>query len=110
MFSEHLFQLINGQPITKPIFNFPTNRRLSFEIVEPRDFLIIEGVFALKFAKELAFDIDKVTVFVNGSSYLDLVKKRTARDIAERGRTALEVTKQEKKFVGPGFFTYIAHS
>ena len=109
---NHLMALHNGQTITKPIFDFPTNRRLSTEIVSPPEFLVVEGLFALCIAKNLPIsnDIAKLTVFTGTSSYLGLINTRVTRDVNERNRQPEDVWRQERKFVGPGFFNTIAKS
>lgn len=110
LFAEHLRQLSNGEKIIKPIFDFPTNKRLTYETIKPKELLIIDGLFALNFAKQLEPNIQRITVYVNGNSYLDLIKRRVMRDVTERNRTVGDVIKQERRFVGPAFFNVIAKS
>lgn len=107
---QHILALVNGNPIEKPIFDFPSNKRKAYEIVKPCDYMIIEGIFALYFAKNLKEQIDKVTVFVGQSSYLNLLQRRGARDVNERNFTLDQVLLKERRFVGPGFFQTIASS
>lgn len=109
---KHLLALNNGQTITKPIFDFPTNKRLTTEMISPPEFLIVEGLFALCIANNLpaSNDFAKLTVFTGTSSYLDLIKTRVTRDVNQRNRQPNDVWRQERKFVGPAFFNTISKS
>ncbi len=108
---EHLVCLDRGESITKPVFDFKTNRRVQTETINPPDVLIIEGLFALYFAQRLPRHLNTITAFVETDSYLELLKRRIKRDIDERGRRdADDVLQQERRFVGPAFFGTIAPS
>lgn len=110
LLSAHLIALNAGDEVVKPIFDFVTNKRLTFELVRPKEVLIIEGLFALTFAKQLSRTINRMTVAVHVDSYSSLMKKRIQRDTTERSRNEWEVRQQESKYVGPGFFNIIAKS
>lgn len=110
LLKEHLIQLANGASIETPKFDFSKNKRSQWETVSPQPYIIVEGLFALKIAKDWTEISDKLTVFVGQSSYLDSIKMRTNRDQFERGFTPEQTSKKEKKFVGPGFFDVIAKS
>ena len=110
MLTRHLQALHLGVTITKPIFDFPTNRRLTSEAVSPSDYLIIDGLFTLLFAKSLPKELEKLTVFVGTSWYRSLIHHRVTRDVSERARQPADVLRQERKYVGPSFFGPIANS
>ncbi len=104
LLQEHLISLDRGETITKPVFDFNTNRRVRTETIDPPDVLIIEGIFALHFAQGLPEHLNKITAFVETNSYMGLLKRRIERDISERGRKdAREVLQQERRYVGPAF-------
>ena len=108
---NHLTALHNGETITKPIFDFPTNKRLTTERISPPEFLIVEGLFSLCVAKQLLIPgLAKLTVFTGTSSYLSLLNTRVTRDVNERSRKKDDVMRQEGKYVGPAFFNTIAKS
>ncbi|EHL28956.1 uridine kinase family protein [Legionella drancourtii] len=110
LLTEHIMELNKGNPITKPLFDFPTNRRKGTQEILPSDVLIIEGIFGQYFHKNfLPPELALVSVNVT-DSYLDIVKRRIKRDIEHRGRKPEDVIKQERQFVGPGFFKYTASS
>ncbi len=108
----HLMALHNGETISKPIFDFPTNRRLNTESISPPEFLIIEGTFGLAIAKTLseAKNLTKLTVFVGKSSYWDILNSRIARDEKERNRERIDILREERKYLGPAFFDVMAKS
>ena len=110
LLEEHLTLLNQGMKITKPIFNFPTNKRLTHETIPPPDYVVVEGLFALAFSKMLPDTVEKLTVFVGTSSYQGLIGTRTKRDVKERDRAPEAVIKQERKYVGPAFFDTILKS
>lgn len=110
LLTMHLESLRKRKAITKPIFDFPTNKRLSSEIIEPVDYVILEGLFALEYAKMLPNDFEKTTVFIGQSSYLELIKTRVKRDQSERALNESDVLMKERKSVGPAFFSHICKS
>jgi uridine kinase len=110
LLEQHLTLLNQGTTITKPIFDFPTNKRLTHQTITPPDYLVIEGLFALAFAKKLPDTFEKLTVFVGTSSYQGLIGTRTKRDVSERDRAPAAVIQQERKYVGPAFFKAILDS
>lgn len=114
LLAQHLIDLHEGIDITKAKeFDFKTNKRVGRETISPPDVLIIEGLFALDFAKKYLKDshISKTTVFVETDFYLDIVNRRIDRDLAERGRNNKEeILRQERQFVGPAFFSTICKS
>ena len=112
LLESHLMALHRGETISKPVFDFPTNRRLNTETVTPPEFLIIEGTFALSIAKTLtqAQDLPKLTVFVGQSSYLNMLNSRIVRDERERDRQRIDVMREERKYLGPAFFDVMAKS
>lgn len=110
LLTEHIMELNKGNPITKPLFDFPTNRRKGTQEIHPSDVLIIEGIFGQYFHKNfLPPELASVSVNVT-DGYLDIVNRRIKRDIEHRGRKSEDVIKQERKFVGPGFLKYTASS
>lgn len=108
----HLMALHNGETISKPVFDFTTNRRLNTEIIPPPEFLVIEGTFALAIAKTLSKekDLTKLTVFVGKSSYMSILSSRIARDEKERNRERVDILREERKYLGPAFFDVMAKS
>ncbi len=107
---QHLLDLHKGQSIAKPIFNFATSRRNGTDVIPSSDVIIVEGIFALEFAKKwlLSDEIFTLTVNVETSSYLEIVKRRVQRNIRDYQQNKDWVIQQERMSVGPGFFKYTA--
>ncbi len=119
-FKSHLQRLCNGETVLKPKLEFPANKRPAsdkWQRIEPTDYLIVEGIFALHFAKMIEDEIDVLKVSVTTSSYLSLIETRVLRDLAngrrrdqDDTRARAAVLKQERRFVGPSFFNIVAKS
>ena len=111
LLKEHIELLHIGKSVTKPIFDFKTNRRIDKEEVHPSDVIIIEGIFAQYFYKYYwSSNMTVVTANVASGSYSDIIERRISRDIVHRGRVREDSLKQERKYVGPGFLKYTASS
>jgi len=79
---QHLQMLATGQPILKPVYDHSTGALVRPELVEPREFVIVEGLLPL--STKLARACFDVTV------YLDPVEEirrewKIARDTKKRG-------------------------
>jgi uridine kinase len=91
------------------VYDFATHSRVPsrYEVVEPRDFLIVEGLFTLHWPEvRRMFDI---SVFVTSPDHTCL-ERRKARDVRERGRTLESVLEQYDATVRPGNEQYILPS
>ncbi|HKT49537.1 MAG TPA: uridine kinase [Candidatus Angelobacter sp.] len=109
LLAEHLASLRQGKEIHQPVYDFSTHSRVSLrhEVVVPRDFLIVEGLFTLHWPEvRKMFDI---SVFVNAPDRTCL-ERRKARDVLERGRTVESVITQYNETVRPGNEQYILPS
>lgn len=88
----HLSQLIDGQPVEKPIYDFVTHtREKDCDIVYPAEIIIVEGT--------LVFTDEKLCNLMDFKIFLDIpadvrLARRILRDTEERGRTAESVMKQ----------------
>jgi uridine kinase len=102
---EHVERLARGESIEKPVYDFTTHsRKAETERVEPRQFIIIEGLFALYWE-----DIRKLS---GTKVYVDLgeeicLERRIERDIKERGRTRESVLEQYATTVLPMAKQYV---
>ena len=91
---QHLQLLLSGQPILKPIYNHDNGALERPEYIEPREFVIVEGLLPLYTkSSRAAFDI---------TCYLDppediRVAWKTKRDTGKRGYTEDEVREDLKK-------------
>ncbi|HEY0487445.1 MAG TPA: phosphoribulokinase [Mycobacteriales bacterium] len=79
---QHLQLLATGQPILKPVYDHATGDLVRPELVEPKEFVIIEGLLPL-FTK-LSRACFEVTVYLNPPEEIRRAWK-VARDTSKRG-------------------------
>jgi phosphoribulokinase len=91
---QHLQHLALGQPILKPIYNHDTGELERPEYVEPREFVIVEGLLPLY--TEKARDCFDITVYLDPPEEIRIAWK-LARDTKKRGYTEDEVREDLKK-------------
>jgi len=104
----HLAELKAGRAIEVPVYNFAQHDRETYtHRMEPGQFVIAEGLLALSDAalRELA----DLMVYVDTPPE-ECLRRRVARDVAERGRTAESVVEQWEKTVWPMAREYILPS
>ncbi|MCE5309000.1 MAG: uridine kinase [Acidobacteriales bacterium] len=102
---NHLGRLRAGKAIEEPIYDFTCHtRKPGGRRVEPREFVIVEGLFTL-YWEEVRGALD-TKVFVT-TAQDTCFERRLARDVAERGRTPQSVREQYELTVRPSAETYI---
>jgi uridine kinase len=102
---EHVRQLSRGDAIEKPIYDFKNHSRTGrTERLEARQFIIIEGLFALYWEEIRAVQATKV--FVDLGEEICLAR-RIERDTRERGRTRESVLEQFSATVRPMAQRYV---
>lgn len=88
---QHLQLLASGQPILKPIYDHSNGKLVRPELIEPREFVIVEGLLPLYSAPARAcFD---VKVYLDPPEEIRY-KWKIDRDVSDRGYTEEEVTEQ----------------
>jgi phosphoribulokinase len=91
---QHLRELRAGKPILKPVYDHDTGRLTRPEYVEPRDFVIVEGLLPLHTERSRGcFDI---TAYLDPPEEIRIAWK-LARDTKKRGYTEDEVRADLKK-------------
>lgn len=96
---EQLQQLKNKQPIEKPLYDYKIHTRSDkTEKIEPRDVILLEGIFVL--AEEKVRNICDILVYVDTDSDIRFIR-RLKRDIEERGRSLESVCQQYLTTVRP---------
>lgn len=85
---QHLQLLASGQPVLKPVYDHSTGLLTRPELVEPNDFIIVEGLFPLH--TKLARACFDVTVFLDPD---DATRRewKIVRDTGKRGYSAAQV-------------------
>ena len=97
--------LAEGRPAGRPVYDFTTHRRRPETArITPGRFLIVEGLFALWSEAVRALCGTKVFLAVNSEACL---RRRLARDVAERGRTAESVRGQWADTVLPSYERWV---
>ncbi|MDP8932353.1 MAG: phosphoribulokinase [Actinomycetota bacterium] len=91
---QHLQHLARGQPILKPVYDHDTGQLGRPEYIEPRQFVIVEGLLPLH--TELARNCFDIKVFLNPPEEIRIAWK-LARDTKKRGYTEDEVREDLKK-------------
>jgi uridine kinase len=95
----HALDLAHGEIIQKPVYDFTTHSRTAeSEELEPRPFIIMEGLFALHWEELRKMQGTKVYVDLGEDICLE---RRIERDIRERGRTRESVLQQYQTTVLP---------
>lgn len=96
---EHLQQLIQYQPIEKPVYDYKLHTRSSKTIfVEPKSVVILEGILVLE--DERLRELMDMKLFVDTDPDIRIIR-RLVRDIQERGRSMDSVIDQYVNVVRP---------
>ncbi|MFC2948434.1 uridine kinase [Virgibacillus sediminis] len=102
---EHIHELIKGNPIEKPVYDYKVHTRSDEVIkVDPRDVIILEGILILDDPRLV--ELMDIKVFVDTDADLRIIR-RMLRDIKERGRTLDSVIDQYINNVRPSHLQFI---
>lgn len=108
LFIEHLQRLSNGEAVKKPIYDFVNHTRSSeYEIIEPSDVIVIEGLFILE--DERIRNLCDIRVFVDTDADTRFIR-RLVRDVKKRGRTLESVIQQYTETVKVMHDTFVEPS
>lgn len=104
LFKKQINQLLKGKKVRAPIYSFVEHVRIGYETIEPRDVIIIEGIFAL-YDEEIC-NLMKMRIFVETPPDVRLIR-RIQRDTRERGRDVKSIIEQWNKFVRPSHEAFV---
>lgn len=105
LLSEHIRQLLDGQAVQMPVYDFTQHNRAEETIrVEPKEVIIIEGI--LIFSDKELRDLMDIKVFVDTDDDIRIIR-RIKRDMEERGRSLDSVIEQYTSVVKPMFHQFI---
>jgi uridine kinase len=108
LLTQHLSQLAERQPISKPVYDFVTHLRSTETVcVEPSDVIVIDGI--LLFVDERVRDLCDVKVFVDADADIRLIR-RIQRDLSSRGRPLGEIIDQYLSTVQPMHLQFVEPS
>ncbi|WP_459807767.1 uridine kinase [Halopiger thermotolerans] len=96
---EHLNQLLMGQPVEMPQYDFEIHNRKDERVtVEPTDVIVLEGIFSL-YDEEILEMLD-LRVYVMTDADVRILR-RIERDVVDRGRDLEGVMNQYLETVKP---------
>ncbi|WP_086314212.1 uridine kinase [Enterococcus sp. 7F3_DIV0205] len=102
---EHLQQLIDYQPIEKPVYDYVAHTRSSDIIVqEPKEVIILEGILILEDTR--LRELMDIKLYVDTDDDIRIIR-RIKRDMEERGRTLDSVIEQYLTVVKPMYHQFI---
>lgn len=102
---KHLNDLLEHQPIEKPVYDFKNHTRSDKVMhVEPKEVIIVEGILVLEDPRLV--ELMDIKVFVDTDADLRIIR-RLLRDINERGRTIDSVIDQYLHVVRPMHLQFI---
>src|SRR5699024_7716552 len=98
-------QLLNYEPIEKPVYDYTLSTRGKETIhQEPRDVIILEGILILD--DERLRDLMDIKVFVDTDDDIRIIR-RIQRDMNERGRSLESVIQQYLATVKPTYHQFV---
>lgn len=99
LLSEHIRQLLDGQAVQMPVYDFTQHNRAVETIrVQPKEVIIIEGI--LIFSDKELRDLMDIKVFVDTDDDIRIIR-RIKRDMAERGRSLDSIIDMYTSIVKP---------
>lgn len=108
LLERNLKALTRGEPVEEPCYLFAQHTRAGqMRRVEPKPFLILEGILTLHRAEIRALLDLKIYVVTPPEECL---RRRLDRDIVERGRTPESVVKQYQRTVWPMALEFVLPS
>ena len=108
LLAEHLLQLLNGEAVSHPIYDYKLHTRSKkTKTAGPGNLIILEGI--LIFSKAQLRELINYRVFIDTPPDICFIR-RLKRDIEERGRTVDSVIKQYTETVRPMYLQFIEPS
>lgn len=104
LLAKHLLQLLNGEIISHPIYDYKLHTRSKkTKTAGPGNLIILEGI--LIFSKAQLRELMDYRVFIDTPPDICFIR-RLKRDIEERGRTVDSVIKQYTETVRPMYLQF----
>jgi uridine kinase len=105
---QQLLQLIHGNPIDMPVYDFKIHTRTEITVrINPQPVIIVEGI--LIFAEPELRELCDVKIFVDTDADIRFIR-RLQRDIQERGRSVESVIHQYLTTVRPMHLDFVEPS
>jgi len=101
----HLSELVNGNSISHPIYDYKTHSRLKeTKTVGPHQVIVLEGILIMNESK--LRDLMDIKVFIDTEPDICFIR-RLKRDINERARSVDSIINQYMETVRPMYFQFI---
>jgi uridine kinase len=105
LLESHLRELLAGRAVDAPVYLFDQHTRAaSTRRIEPRPYLILEGILALHSPEIRAAAAVKAFVTAGAD---ECFRRRLERDVMERGRSPESVFEQYQSTVWPTALSYV---
>jgi len=105
LYVSQLKELLEGNSISKPIYDFKVhNRSNEYEIIKPSKVIITEGIMTLYDPR--VRDLAAIKIFVESDDDIRFIR-RLKRDTEERGRSIDSVINQYLTTVKPMYYEFI---
>lgn len=105
LLEHHLQELLRGNSVEVPIYDFTIHTRSEGTVtVEPRDIIILEGLFILY--DERIRNLIDIKVFVDTDSDVRIIR-RILRDMKERARSLDSIILQYMTTVRPSYINFV---
>ena len=99
LLTEHLKNLVNGEPVEIPVYDFSTHTRArETNRLDPRPTIVLEGIMVL--TNERLRELMDIKIYVETDADVRFIR-RLQRDIKERDRTVEDVIEQYMNTVRP---------
>ncbi len=104
----HIQQLLAGQAIEKPTYDYNRHTRHEATIhITPKPIIIVDGILVL--AESALADLMDIKIFVDTDGDVRLLR-RIRRDIEERGRSIENILTQYERTVRPMYIQFVEPS
>ncbi len=108
LLQDHLSQLLKGQTIEKPLYDFVSyTRKKETEVVSPKKVIIVEGILIL--SDPYIRKLSNLNVYVELDDDTRFIR-RMMRDLNERGRSIESIVSHYQDTVKPMFYKYVKPS
>ena len=108
LLQQHLYHLLNGQSIEKPLYDFVSyTRKIETEVVSPKKVMIVEGILILNDTN--IRKLSHLNVYVELDDDTRFIR-RMMRDLNERGRSIDSIVAHYQNTVKPMFYKFVKPS
>ncbi len=108
LLKDHLQELLSGNSISHPIYDYKTHSRLKeTKSIGPHQIIVLEGILIMN--EPILRDIMDIKVFIDTAPDICFIR-RLKRDINERARGVESIITQYTETVRPMYFQFIEPS